>query len=189
MKRAFPVILAALVASGATYAASPQVSPYAGLENREIKAMAPERMADLIAGRGAGYALAAELNGYPGPRHVLDLADRLQLSEGQRLRTGTLFTEMEATARDLGAELVRLEGELETSFRSGEINKSHLVQLTAEIGDIEAELRATHLGYHLEMVELLSPQQRKEYDRLRGYTHNVRQGGHGGHGGHDRHAN
>ena len=44
---------------------------YAGLQDRPIKAMAPERVADLLAGRGATLALAAELNHFPGPRHVL----------------------------------------------------------------------------------------------------------------------
>ena len=40
----------------------------------------PYTVADLKAGRGMGLALAAELNGYPGPSHVLELADKLKLS-------------------------------------------------------------------------------------------------------------
>jgi hypothetical protein len=41
--------------------------PYAGLEARAIKALSEQQIADLEAGRGMGMALAAELNGYPGP--------------------------------------------------------------------------------------------------------------------------
>jgi hypothetical protein len=67
-------------------ATSDPAQPYAGLEQRPIKALAPERVADLLAGRGASYALAAELNSYPGPRHVLDLAAGLALTPEQVAR-------------------------------------------------------------------------------------------------------
>ena len=36
-------------------------------------------------------ALAAELNGYPGPSHVLELADKLELSTEQRASMQRLF--------------------------------------------------------------------------------------------------
>jgi hypothetical protein len=42
-------------------------SPYAGMQTRPIKALSAEQVADLKAGRGMGLAMAAELNGYPGP--------------------------------------------------------------------------------------------------------------------------
>lgn len=51
--------------------------PYAGLQSRSIKALSDEQLADLRAGRGMGLALLAELNGYPGPLHVIELADPL----------------------------------------------------------------------------------------------------------------
>ena len=56
-------------------------TPYAGQQTRPIKALSDQQVADLIAGRGIGLALAAELNGYPGPSHLLELADRLDLSD------------------------------------------------------------------------------------------------------------
>jgi hypothetical protein len=59
-------------------------SPYAGMQTRPIKALSAEQVADLKAGRGMGLAMAAELNGYPGPAHVLELADKLDLSDQQR---------------------------------------------------------------------------------------------------------
>ena len=42
-------------------------SPYVGSEKRSLKALTDQQIADLRAGRGMGLALAAELNGYPGP--------------------------------------------------------------------------------------------------------------------------
>ena len=59
-------------------------TPYAGMQARPIKALSDQQIADLKAGRGMGLALAAELNGYPGPLHVLELADKLDLSAEQR---------------------------------------------------------------------------------------------------------
>ena len=59
-------------------------APYAGQQQRQIKALSEQQVADLRAGRGMGLALAGELNGYPGPLHVIELADRLQLGDDQR---------------------------------------------------------------------------------------------------------
>ena len=53
-----------------------QQQPYAGLERREVKALSDQQLADLRAGRGMSLALPAELNGYPGPVHVLALSSR-----------------------------------------------------------------------------------------------------------------
>ncbi len=69
-------------------------APYAGLEARPIKALSGEQIADLKAGRGMGLALPAELNGYPGPLHVLELADALALTADQRARTQALYDKM-----------------------------------------------------------------------------------------------
>ena len=60
-----------LVAVGGLQA---QHSPYTGLEERDIKALSAEQVAGYLAGDGMGFALPAELNHYPGPKHVLDLS-------------------------------------------------------------------------------------------------------------------
>src|SRR5258708_7085156 len=85
-----PVVIAFVVAAGASLAHSQQ--PYAGLEGRSIKALSEQQIADLQAGRGMGLALAAELNGYPGPMHVLEFADSLGLSDQQRAKMQELST-------------------------------------------------------------------------------------------------
>jgi hypothetical protein len=68
-----------------------QPSSYRGLETRTIKALSQDEIADLRAGGGMRMALAAELNGYPGPAHVLEMADQLNLVTPQRTRVQTLF--------------------------------------------------------------------------------------------------
>jgi hypothetical protein len=144
--------------------------PYAGLQNRPIKAIAPERVEDLIAGRGAGFALAAELNSYPGPTHVLMMAEDLDLSNDQKLEIEGLFDVMSSGAKALGQDLVTLEMDLDESFRKGTINQETLTDLTERISGVEGQLRALHLGTHLTMVNILSDEQIDEYDRLRGYS-------------------
>ena len=80
MKR-FALLALILAATPVAADTAHQHSPYAGQEARDIKALSLEEIADLAAGRGMGLALAAELNGYPGPRHVLDLAPELGLED------------------------------------------------------------------------------------------------------------
>ena len=63
-----------LSAGGALAQAGPAPQPYAGLDVRAVKALSDVQIADLRAGRGMGLALPAELNGYPGPTHVLEHA-------------------------------------------------------------------------------------------------------------------
>jgi Spy/CpxP family protein refolding chaperone len=153
-------------------------SPYSEMTGRDIKAVSPDRINDLRTGAGTGYALAAELNGYPGPRHVLDLADKLDLTNEQRRVTAGLFERMKAEAIPLGKELLEQEASLDALFRNRKIDEPALVRLTAAIGALEARLRAAHLKYHLVMSDLLTPHQRAQYDRLRGYTDSRSHGGH-----------
>ena len=71
------------------------------METRPIKALSDQQVADLKAGRGMGLALAAELNGYPGPAHVLELSDKLGLTVEQRARVQQLFESMKQEALPL----------------------------------------------------------------------------------------
>ena len=83
-------------------ASSQSQSPYVGFQDRPIKSLSDQQIGDLRAGRGMGLALAAELNGYPGPAHVLELASSLQLMEQQRTKVEVLFAAMKAEAIPLG---------------------------------------------------------------------------------------
>ena len=53
-------------------------SPYAGFETRAIKALSDQQISELRTGLGMSLALAAELNGYPGPRHTIEFAADLR---------------------------------------------------------------------------------------------------------------
>jgi hypothetical protein len=144
-------------------------SPYSGMQGRPIKALSEQQIADLRAGRGMGLALPAELNGYPGPVHVLELADKLALSADQKRRVQELFESMKAEALPLGARLIEQEAALDQLFASRSITPERLKDATAKIGATQAELRNTHLKYHLQTVQILSPNQVQQYSLLRGY--------------------
>lgn len=92
-------------------------SSYSGEETRQIKALSESEITGLMAGKGMGYAKAAELNGYPGPKHVLELGKELSLTAEQQKKTETLFALMEASAKSLGVELIAAECELVRHLR------------------------------------------------------------------------
>ena len=145
----------AFTALGLSGVASAQVThtpqqPYAHLHSRPIKALSDQQIADLRAGRGMGYALPAELNGYPGPSHTLENADALRLSAVQRERTKALFEAMKAEAVPLGERLIQQETELERLFAEKAVTPANLESATSAIGVTQGALRAAHLRYHLE---------------------------------------
>jgi Spy/CpxP family protein refolding chaperone len=145
-------------------------SPYAGMERQPVKALSDEEIADLRAGRGMGLALPAELNGYPGPSHVLELADALQLSDEQRAKTKTLFEAMKAETIPIGERIIADETTLDRLFAEKRVTPASLSAATARIGAAQGNLRAAHLRYHLAMMDVLSPEQVVRYVELRGYA-------------------
>jgi hypothetical protein len=150
-------------------AAASAQTPYAGMQTRPIKALSEQQMADLAAGRGMGLALAAELNGYPGPSHVLELADKLNLSTDQRASVQRLFDAMKAEAVPLGSKLIEQEADLDRQFAGHTVTPESLKASTAAVAATQGVLRETHLRYHLSTVALLSPGQMRRYAELRGY--------------------
>jgi Spy/CpxP family protein refolding chaperone len=144
-------------------------SPYADMQSRAVKALSEQQIADLRAGRGMGMALPAELNGYPGPPHVLELADGIGLGGEQRDRVKALFEGMKQEAIVAGEKLIEAEKALDRAFRDRSITPDRLADLTAQVGRLQGELRAVHLKYHLTTAELLSPEQSQRYAELRGY--------------------
>src|SRR5690606_26915044 len=140
-------------------------SPYAGLQQRDIKALSPEETRGLLEGHGMRFALAAELNGYPGPLHVLEHADALQLTPQQRERTQALMEAHKAEARALGAATVEAERALDRAFAQRTVDEAGLAQLTQRLGGLQAQLRAAHLRTHLQQTALLTPQQVARYQQ------------------------
>jgi Spy/CpxP family protein refolding chaperone len=180
MNRFIGLVATALALAPGTMRAQAQ-QPYAGLEARSIKALSEQQIADLRAGRGMGLALAAELNGYPGPMHVLELAEPLGLSDQQRAKMQELLAAMKAEAVPLGEKLIVQEADLDGQFADKTITSASLKASTDAIGATHAALRATHLKYHLSTVEVLTPAQVQRYTELRGYMTGMHQ-----HGGHSR---
>ncbi|MDI1274283.1 periplasmic heavy metal sensor [Polaromonas sp.] len=149
---------------------SSNASPYAGEQAREIKSLSPEQTADLLAGKGMALAKTAELNGYPGPMHTLELATPLELSTEQKQASEALMKRHQAEARDLGAQLVQAERALDQAFASRQIDAARLADHTERIGRLQALLRKSHLDTHLQQAALLKPEQIARYAQLRGYT-------------------
>ncbi|WP_207061859.1 Spy/CpxP family protein refolding chaperone [Motiliproteus sp. SC1-56] len=173
-----------------TVALAPVVAPCAGaVEAGEqdavaVSALAADERAGLLAGKGMGQAKAAELNGYPGPAHVLELADALGLTEAQRGESQALFEQMQQRAQALGAELVAAEEDLGRLFASQQATVTKLQAKLKHIGGLSAQLRAVHLQAHLVQADLLTRHQVHLYNRLRG---NRGAGGQHGHGPHANH--
>ena len=119
-----------------------------------------------------GFAKAAELNHYPGPRHVLDLSKELKLSDKQLKQTQTLFNKMQAKAITLGKQLIEGEQKLDQLFAQGSVDENSLETTLQDIGAIQAKLRNVHLSTHLEQKLLLNKHQIMTYDRIRGYGAN-----------------
>ena len=145
-------------------------SPYAGEEKRAIKALSAEEMQALLSGQGMGLAKAAELNRYPGPRHVLDLGTPLQLSETQRAETQQIYDRMYREAVRFGALLIDKERELDQLFATEAVDSQTLQHLTKQIAQLQGDLRLAHLQAHVEMKRVLSREQIDTYGALRGYT-------------------
>ncbi|WP_119420764.1 Spy/CpxP family protein refolding chaperone [Desertibaculum subflavum] len=178
--RSWFIATALLLAAAPALAQHQHHAPYAGLQNRPIKALSQEAVGDLQAGRGMGLALSAELNGYPGPKHVLEMAAPLRLTPAQAARTEALFQAMQREAQAKGAEVLEREAALDRLFASRTATREALAEQLPALGRAQGELRQIHLDYHLAMLEVLTPAQVAEYTRLRGYA----SPSHGGHGGH-----
>src|SRR4051812_30036943 len=166
MKMPFAALIALAVLPGIAHAQTPQ--PYAGLETRRIKALSDQQIDDLKTGRGMGLALAAELNGYPGPSHVLELGDKLGLTSDQRARVQTLFNDMKAEAVPLGEKLIAQEADLDRQFAMKQVTPVSLSSSTLAIGATQGALRNAHLKYHLATLAILTISQIAHYAELRG---------------------
>jgi len=172
-----------LLALAACRPDAPARSPYAGQEASPVRGLTATEVADLLAGRGAGYARTAELNSYPGPRHVLDFGTGLELTAAQQAQLQAIFDRMQQEAQRLGTEIVERERALSAAFAAHTISAERLAAGVDSLGVRYARLRATHLQAHLETTALLRPEQIRAYDRLRGYGDST--GAHNGshHGG------
>jgi Spy/CpxP family protein refolding chaperone len=169
-------MIAALILSTASVSAIAQHShgqghgkPYAGQQQRDIKALSADEVKQYLSGAGMGFALPAELNRHPGPMHALELADRLGLTQEQRTAIQVLMDAHKAEARAIGAKLVEAEKEVEALFRSGGVDRQSLSEAVAQAAALQGAYRLSHLETHRRLRPLFTDEQVARYDALRGY--------------------
>ena len=177
MKR---VLLAVLVLAPQASMSANQ-SPYAGEQLRPIASMSSQEIISLRSGEGMGFAKLAELNHYPGPKHVLEVADDLGLTPSQLSQTEALFKEIKSNAMALGEELIEAETTLDSEFSGGSISARKLESALLAIATIRAQLRYVHLEAHLRQKKILTKEQVARYDEARGYRGKAHK--HSGHSG------
>lgn len=147
-------------------------SPYRQQAATGLRGLNEKEIADLKAGNGMGLARAAELNSYPGPRHVLDaIAEgKLSATREQRERIQQVFNTMNRDAVDVGGKILAEEQILEAGFRSATMTDTDLRSRITRIAALQGELRAIHLAAHILTRGILSETQIDRYNELRGYT-------------------
>lgn len=145
-------------------------TPYAGQQDRDIAALSADDIGDLRAGRGWGLALPAELNGVPGPTHLLELSEDLALSDDQINALADLRDAMRSEAINLGEALIEAERALNDAFASSVPDEQELERLVRVAGQARAAVRLAHLKAHLVTPQIVSAEQVGNYNRLRGYT-------------------
>jgi hypothetical protein len=145
-------------------------SGYAGLQDRAIPALSADEVSDLREGRGMGASLPAELNGVPGPLHVLELKDRLHVTPEQAAALGQITNHMKMQAQTLGAKIIEAEAALDLAFKKGAADENAIRAATAQIASLRGQLRAVHLIAHLQTKQLLSHDQVVAYSEARGYA-------------------
>jgi Spy/CpxP family protein refolding chaperone len=166
-------LLALIIVYPLVSSAETTMSPYVKQTKNKIKALTKMDLDGLKKGHGTpfgGMAKAAELNGLPGPRHVLDLKNELKLTFEQADKIKSIYREMHNKAVKIGAKLVAKEAVLDTQLQSGGVNPKNLKKMVDESAKTYSELRYTHLVAHLKTKKVLSSKQVSQYNELRGYT-------------------
>ena len=170
MKLKFTLIVLFVFSTAVSAFAETHTSKYLGEEHRKIKSLSPNDIVELKKGGGWGLAKAAELNGVPGPAHILEMEDRINLTNDQKKKVQQIYSNMKAEAVLLGEQLIHLEEVLNNHFSSRTINQALLETLVHEIENVRSKLRIVHLSTHLQTPKILSSDQINLYNQLRGYS-------------------
>ena len=147
-------------------------SEYAGQEKRALKSLSLQDIQDLENGLGWGFVKPAELNGLPGPVHLLGLKTELKLSASQIEKIHKLNEHMNRKAKRVGSKYIEEERQVEPVLVNTNISDSALESAVHAAGQTLVELRLTHLKAHLRTSALLTEKQIKKYGELRGYSNN-----------------
>jgi len=151
---------------------SSQTSPYSGQEARDIKSLSDNDVQSLQNGTGeafGGIAKLAELNGYPGPRHVLDIAPELQLTDRQRMEIELIYQNMSNKAKSIGSAIIAIEQDMDEAFANKTITEENLIAMLDKSADFYGQLRFVHLSAHLDTMQIMTTDQIQMYNEMRGY--------------------
>ena len=147
------------------------VSPYAHARDDDVPTLTPDEVYGLRTGEGMGLARPAELNHFPGPKHLLDLGSDLDLDHVRIERIEAIHKKMRARAIAKGEEILSAERHLANIFASGQPSAADIERMTGHLGVLRGQLQAIHLLAHIESARELTVEQIERYDRLRGYLH------------------
>jgi hypothetical protein len=161
------LLLTLLISS---WAVAATVAPYAGQQTRSIKSLSEDDVTSLKAGKGWSLAKPAELNGVPGPAHLIELKEQLSLSDDQLGSIQSIQKSMSQSAKKYGELYLNKEAEIEYFFKSEKVDEENLTQLLHESAQYLAKLRHVHLQAHLKSKPLLTQHQLVMYQQLRGYS-------------------
>ena len=170
MKSKLSLVLLFIFVTSMSVFAETYTSKYVGEEYRKIKSLSPDDVEELKKGGGWGLAKAAELNGLPGPAHILEMEDKIYLTDKQKKKIQKIYNEMKGEAIALGKQLIRLEMGLNRGFSNRNINQELLENYVREIEKVRAKLRIVHLSTHLQTPNILTNKQIILYNKLRGYS-------------------
>ena len=170
MKSKLSLVLLFIFVTSMSVFAETYTSKYVGEEYRKIKSLSPDDVQELKKGGGWGLAKAAELNGLPGPAHILEMEDKIYLTDKQKKKIQKIYNEMKGEAIALGKQLIRLEMGLNRGFSNRNINQELLENYVREIEKVRAKLRIVHLSTHLQTPNILTNKQIILYNKLRGYS-------------------
>lgn len=166
-------IVVLLSVSMPLFANSNHKSPYIDQKDLAVKALTHSDLEGLKKGSGmpfGGMAKAAELNSYPGPRHVLDAAEEIALTAQQKSKILDTYKEMNQEAKLLGMKLIDVERKLDELFANKKVSNDLLRTLVSQSAELYGKLRYVHLVAHLKTKELLTQKQIQTYNSVRGYA-------------------
>lgn len=141
--------------------------PASEVQTSATASLTAHAVQQLLNGEGMGLAVSAELNEYPGPKHVLDLEKELAITAEQRRQVEEIRARMLAAAAPLGRQIVDAERALDSAFRSGRITETELAERLGAIGRLQGDLRLVHLRAHLLTRPVLTAGQIRRYYELR----------------------
>ena len=163
-------IMVILMTSCASNPHNPKHNPYQDEQQRAIKSLSHKDVQALRQGQGWGLARAAELNGIPGPKHLLEFAAAIPLTQQQHTIIEQQYQAMRQAAITIGGQFIEAEAELNDLFARKQVDEPTLHKQLKRIGDLRSQLRFVHLGAHLQTLKILKPEQISRYNALRGYA-------------------